>query len=324
MDSRESELIFEAYNLIRERLETGEALDSLISAAAEMDEAKLTDYVDIVKGSLDPAQFRTIVTNIKKLAAGERSRAGENSEGILNLFKALVPTGSLRPPEEDDEPVMDKLRKAGMYDPGYDDEDDDDFEDGVSVADDAKRPGEWSPDDEEPKITTGDAVVSDDDSESFKIQAERINDRLWRDKHLTGVHSGVLDLRKHHSQMFIDHLMLSAFSSNPTPVDHEGNPTADAENLQLKYTGSLPGASELKKPPAELYATISLTDDGQLNIQLEIEFTGEVWNRDEADLEQMRRLREFMERQLEPSSTELTDQITSGVTLVKKINRLAV
>ena len=306
MNSRESELIFEAYNLICERLETGEALDSLIAAAAEMDEAKLTDYVDIVKGSLDPAQFRTIVTNIKKLAAGEKARAGENSEGILNLFKALVPTGALRPPEEDDEPVMSKLKNAGMYDPGYDDEEDGD----QSI--------------EEPRITTGDAVVSDDDSESFKIKAERINDRLWRDKHLTGVHSGILDLRKHHSQMFIDHLMLSAFSSSPTPVDHEGTPAADAENLQLKYTGSLPGASELKKPPAELYATISLTDDGQLNIQLKIEFTGEVWDQGEADLDHLRRLREFMERQLEPSSTEITDQISSGVDLVKRINRLAV
>ena len=311
MNSRESELIFEAYMNIVENVSSVDAFKYLKAAATSelMSVTELDKQIKDMRNDVgDPVIWNKVVQKIDREAEGEKNRTRKTSPKISAGWAKLL--AALRDhreqeEEEDDEPALDKLRKAGMYDPGYDDEEDGD----QSI--------------EEPRITTGDAVVSDDDSESFKIKAERINDRLWRDKHLTGVHSGILDLKKHHSQMFIDHLMLSAFSSSFTPVDHEGNPTADAENLQLKYTGSLPGASELKKPPAELYATISLTDEGQLNIQLEIEFTGEVWNRDEADLEQMRRSQELVERQLEPSSTELTDQITSGVTLVKNINRLA-
>ena len=311
MNSRESELIFEAYMNIVENVSSVDAFKYLKAAATSelMSVTELDKQIKDMRNDVgDPVIWNKVVQKIDREAEGEKNRTRKTSPKISAGWAKLL--AALRDhreqeEEEDDEPALDKLRKAGMYDPGYDDEEDGD----QSI--------------EEPRITTGDAVVSDDDSESFKIKAERINDRLWRDKHLTGVHSGILDLKKHHSQMFIDHLMLSAFSSSFTPVDHEGNPTADAENLQLKYTGSLPGASELKKPPAELYATIRLTDEGQLNIQLEIEFTGEVWNRDEADLEQMRRSQELVERQLEPSSTELTDQITSGVTLVKNINRLA-
>ena len=104
----DTKILTEAYKLICERLETEDALKSLIKAAAEMDEAKLTDYVDNVQSALDPAQFKTVVTNIKKLAKAEVARSGENSGGILNLFKALVPTGALKPPSDDDHPSLDK------------------------------------------------------------------------------------------------------------------------------------------------------------------------------------------------------------------------